>query len=409
MTKTDRSRILTTYDCPRKRYLEYHYGGQGIASTRLSSALETGSAIHLGLAELHGGASIEEAVCQAIAEYRTRLVESCGLTKERIETLDAAALEQETLVEALLRVYWLRGLPALREEYEVLEAESEYTFALAPGLEMMSRLDGLLRHKQDGDLYVLSYKTARDIRNKLEDARLDLQGITEPAAAEGKWGPVSGVKMEWLVKGRWKEVSPGEHIQDSFLVRPWRRMTAAGWEFAWSYYWPCPGEKHQLISSNGRPWTCKGDSKQHGLGPSWERFPIWECMPVAEWIDMLAAGLIQPDAGDPLASVLYLPPPIKRSPQHKKRLLTQITAAEQAVNRKVATVELAVANDSSLADALDYNFPQNTSHCHHHMGETCPMLPICEAEDLENALVSFSDLGFTVRTPNHPQELEEAA
>ena len=400
MRKIDRSRLLTYHSCPRAYYWNYEHDGMGVVSPKLSIPLATGSTVHLGLEALLKGTSVDEAVGRALTAYDELADASRGIANNDPAQFDYTVAEQSALVEALVRIYALRGLLALLADYEVIEVEGEYEWSLTDIIHFMSRLDGVLRRRDDGTIWVLSFKTdsGANLDGKLAEARLDLQGLTEPLAIDGtgRWPSAMGVKMEWLVKGPWRSADgTGLKWQDTHLVRPWMRDG----QFAWRYFTPCPGTPHATTRYRaGKPytWMCDGGDGNHALGNTWERVPIWQIMPIKEWVDMLAAGGVQPDAGDPLAGALYLPPPIVRLPGDAICRRLQLAAeAEDIADRASAT------NLHSIVDiALNSYWPQHTDKCLHWFGGTCPYHDICWAVEGSNPLD-----GYVPRVPNHPTEL----
>lgn len=439
-TLIDRSRILAYQACPRQRYLQYHHQGTGLQSARLSVPLTTGTFIHLGLETMLKTGSVEAAVERAVGGYNEAAAAALGAMLVHEDHYAYTVAEQRALTEALVRVWAIKTYPTLVETYEVIEVESEYEYELAPGITFMAKLDGLLRRRSDSEYEVLSFKTdtGKGLDSKVADARLDAQGLTEPEAViqvTDRWrkqldtdaltdppeGPIpnwykseymqSGnaiipfaVLMQWLVKGEWKEEikGSGRRYQESHLVRPWRRLGVTGVEWAWSYYYPCPGTEHKIEGKNGRLWTCKGTEGKHALGDSWERVPIWEHMTVAEWIELLLSGSIQPGAGDPLEGVIYVPPPIFRNAEDQRRRMVQITAQEMDVAHRLEGVRDAAS--AALPETLDWLFPQHTNTCNHSFGGPCQFRDgICFAAEPAEALREPD--GFKPRVPHHVGEL----
>jgi hypothetical protein len=401
---TDRSRILAYQQCPRMRFLNYHAHDHGITKNKLSIPLASGTYIHMGLAALLQGSTTDAAVALATEAYWSAANAALGALKTQSDHYLYTIQEQAALTEALVRVYALRGLPALLREYEVIGVETEYQFELAPGIQFMSRLDGELRSREDGEIYVLSFKTdtGSGLDGKIDDARIDLQGLTEPIAYERQHGiRPFGVKMEWLVKGQWKEdKSTGDkrRFQDSFLVRPWMRDG----EFAWRYFWPCPGEPHQIAKAGGGTWICKGEQATHGLGPSWRRVNIWEHMLVKDWISDLAhrsraAAAVDID-DDPFAQILYLPPPIVRTVVDQERALRQIVTQEHHIQAELRAMEV-------CQTPVDVSFIQHTQACNHIFGSECQFKELCFASNPEVALANALTSDFVPRTPHHEPEL----
>jgi hypothetical protein len=426
----DRSRIVTWARCNRERFLAYHLGGNGIATGQMRVPLATGSFIHRGLERLLSGDSVDSAVALAVGEYTAAADAALSAMSTRLDHFDYTVAEQAALTEALVRAYYYRGLPLLLEKYKVIEVESEYEWNLASGHRMMSRLDGLLERLDNGDLEVLSFKTDTGYRldEKVPGGRIDLQGLTEPLAVvrtsyqcvdcdkisrgvPSNWGciycqssfsklpiQVTSNKMEWLIKGQWKEEERGSGLkyQDSYLVRPWARPgPVTGMDFQWQYYSPCPGTPHQV--EGARSWKCKGTpGRTHGLGDSWVRTPIWKSMPIKEWIDILAE---RPGA---LEGVLYLPPSISRSAADMEAADRIISFQEEDIDRRLALV----AEDPALLDSV---FPKTggwTGGCLHSFGGICQFYTLCH-EAGPDALLNWDGYGFKPRTPHHQQEMEE--
>lgn len=249
----DRSRYETAQRCARARYLEYHWGGTGISSSRRALPLAVGSAVHVGLAELlRGGGEwtrvnevgvledrhpdsfasvgdeIEEgAVAAALADFsayanaldapdaeRNALYSGTNPPGENVrnEFDEYLFREQSALVEGLVRAYARRRLRPLLEEFEVLEVEREGEWLLSAWdgpnmydeereLWFMSRPDALLRERASNLLHILSYKTTGswDMR-KEKDAQHDMQGMSE------------GIEIERRLAGWWQEVQGTEPI-----------------------------------------------------------------------------------------------------------------------------------------------------------------------------------------------------
>lgn len=411
-TLTDRSRILTYQTCPRARYLGYHFNGLGLAPTSFSVPLQTGTQIHHGLELLLSGVDVDEACADAVRLYRSDAEGYLGIQGVDPANYTYTINEQAALTEALIRVYSIKQLPKLLEEYEIIAMEKEYELKLASGLTLMVRVDGLLKKKSDGELYVLSFKTdtGANLQQRIEDARHDLQGLTEPYAVEAAGeGRPFGVKMEWLVKGAWKEDErgSGKRFQDSYLIRPWSRPDSMGEiEYAWKYFWNCT-EEHKTTWKNGRVVKCEG-GKKHGLGDSYSRVSIWEHMTVKEWIGMLASGLVQPGAGDPLEGIISAPISLYRNQQEQTRRLFQITTQELEVAEGVATVN---SYNGPLLHALDFHFPQHDKACNHQpkIGGVespwkCAFYSLCWNTDPAKALENPYEEGYRPRKPHHSPE-----
>ena len=321
---TRRSAIVSAQRCPRTRYWEYlalpvecGCGGQpdcstcygtgvraGIMRDRVNVPLLVGSAVHAGLARLLEGDSVDTAVALARRGYDLELAAS-GLELADSEEAGYVADEQRALTEALVRLAAYGPVPRLLERYEVVWTERDFEQELAPGVVLRGKPDALLREKDTGDLYILSWKTkggsGMDDR-ALEDGQHDDQGLSETWLVESESGEdTAGVIMIWLLKGERRETpkGSGRYTQSSPLIRGYRKFGDDGQpEYAHSYYW------------------ADGSGSRHGLGKGWSKFDAWmEPGGVKEWINLLATGHVQPDAGNPLADQFVMSAPYYRQPE----------------------------------------------------------------------------------------------
>lgn len=427
-TLTDRSRIITAQECPRRRYLAYHAEGSGLTLKSQNIPLLTGTMVHRGLASLLLGEPIETVVADVVKAYGES-VAARGLDVNATEDMASVATEQIALAEALLRVYHRAQLPKLLAEYEVLEVEvdSVYRISESPAIDLMFRPDGLLRHKETNDLYVLSFKTASMYDGKrAEEGLMDMQGLSELAGTEarlsemwhrlfaadpqdvsaeelgctsalrdylasvGSAPKVQGIKMEYLIKGLRKEDGDsGRYIQWSHLIRGWWKhgITEADNEFAWKYTFTKPD------GSSGR------------LGKGWERFNAWE-MPfgIAGWIDMLASGSVQAGvvADDPIEAAIVAPVPYYRQASDVEDMLQQVIAQETRIANGLVILNTATTPDERRID-LNENFPQHRRSCL--WPSRCSFLDLCKDSNI--AADPLASGLYIRRVPHHMPELQK--
>lgn len=449
---TDRSRTIEFQRCPRARYWGYEYRGRGVAPIRLSIPLAVGTYVHVGLGAMLSDVrderpvDVDEAVRMALAGYDD-LIQRRGLNVEANAEMQFTYQEQRALIEAMIRAYAIRRLPLLLEEFEVLEVEREDEFELGPvpvgvsantdgnlarvvpveePLSWMSRADGLLRRKADGDLYVLSFKTAGDwdIRKENENSH-DMQGLSESAAiedrlardwervhVEGAFNPaepastdyenwlkressaprIMGVKMEFLLKGdRRKNKVTGRYEQYSPLIRAWRQqgITQDDDRYAWRYEW-----------EEEDPQT--GLSKTRRLGKGWTPFFAWELSGgVKGWIARLASGTVQPEAGDALDAQFITPIPYFRHEADIARWRRQVTAQEIEVARTSREArKLDGLPFEEIEPLLDRHFRQHTRACDWPV--RCPFQDLCFGG------AAYDPVGselYVWREPHHEPEL----
>jgi hypothetical protein len=445
---TDRSRTIEYQRCHRARLLGYHWAGEGLQLSKLNIPLNTGIYTHHGLAMILGGADIEDAVKDATAKYWDEIARR-GILVEPGEDAAYVADEQTALVEAMLRAWHKIKLAHLLEDYEVIEVEQEDVwkmstwedvvglFAAAAGeitqadLFWMSRLDALIMERCSGDLYIQSFKTASswDARKSRENEH-DMQGLSELAAVEARlhrawttlqanpsWdgkGTISsarlmeilrnsphppriaGVKMEFLLKGtRYEDKQgSGHRVQHSPLIRAYRKegVTGADSEFAWKWGWTDPdtGKERKL------PWQ------------SWKPFEVWKANGgVKAWIDLLAIGGVQPEAGDCLSQQFITPVPYFRQDDDVRDWYQQTVFQEVRVGEQLTMLaELVQQHGWNLAHPairahVNEFFPQTRRACD--WPSPCAFIDICFSPN-----VSADPIGsgiYAARQPHHDPEV----
>jgi hypothetical protein len=404
---------------------------------------------------------VDAAVKAALDEYKAELANR-GLDVELGEDAQAVVDEQVALTEGLLRAYAKAGLPRLLEQYRVLEVEREdlwehFTNAgnEADGniwVDFQSRADALLQERQTGDLYIDSLKTAAQYdHRKDEENRHDVQGLSEAAVVErrlrddwealkglntrqegdevlattlerGKNGHyraflqsladpprIMGIQMTFLVKGIRRQAYEGAPFQTySPLLRGYYREGVTEREFAWKAETPCPGPGHVLRQTKKGPLLCEG-KKFHKLGVDWVPFDTYRgegldiVGGVKGWVEMLASGTVQPDAGDPFEAIIQSPLPYFRQDRDMADWIEQAQAIESDVAAKVVELErIRIEEPSRLRSALNVLMPQNRRSCDY--PSRCQMQDICFSDD--SMLTSpFSSGLYQKRIPHHEAEL----
>src|SRR4030095_10745478 len=148
------------------------------------------------------------AVSTALVDYDKR-VQARGLEDDvqdqSLAEVNYVYREQKALVEALIRAFALRGLPRLLSEYEVVEVEQEEKWEITPAFTFMGRPDGLLRSREDGEYYALSFKTCATYDSYTEKlGRYDMQGLSELVVLNQRLGQnaVIGNQMIYPVSRR---------------------------------------------------------------------------------------------------------------------------------------------------------------------------------------------------------------
>lgn len=409
--------------------------------------------------------NVDEAVQAASDAYSAELVER-GLDVELGEDAQSVVDEQRALTEGLLRAYAKAGLPALLEHYRVLEVEKEDVwpkFTTMVGFQQLgrkldddrmemtiyppididfqSRADALLQERSSGDLYVDSLKTAAafDYRKDAEN-RHDVQGLSEAAVVERRlredWETIRrgvvpnepmgnaaldairvmdspprimGIQMTFLIKGMRRQAYDGApYLTSSPLLKGYYREGITEREFAWKAETPCPGPGHVLRQGKKGPILCEG-KQFHKLGVDWTPFDTWRnegldiVGGVKGWVDMLASGTVQPDAGDPFEAIVQSPLPYFRQDQDIADWIEQAQGQEARVAADAAFVESVRVDDpKALRSTLNRLFPQNRRSCD--WPSKCQMSEICWGDN--SMLTSPCSTGlYQLRVAHHDAEL----
>lgn len=433
---TSRSAIEAFHDCPRYRYLTYHWNGTGIVPLQKSVPLATGTGIHRGIEHLLNRVRIEQepdvetAVGLAVEEY-VKDVEKVGFRGNDLQSNRQqwfTFCEQKALIEALIRVWHLVELPEIVRRFKVLAVEREIDpIEITPGVWLQAKVDAEFQDKASGDYLNYSIKSMKQWDERAEASYMqDLQGITEGWAVEEdsrrlvrKWkelvdaakelgfahGPrnlveiakylgarqptekrVMGVRFCILVKG--KQYNPEYNAESvlttySPLIRGYKNFTPTSQNFAHSFTYPDPNNQ----SGKGR------------LGKGWEPFNVWESeFGVRGWIQALASGQIQPNCGDILRQQVFSPPEFFRDAEEMAEGIMEIAYQEA----RIATALEDIKTHERFV--LAQTFPHIRKHCEYHFGGQCEMKAVCYKPEVRADILG-SGL-YQIRVPHHEAEKE---
>ena len=388
----DRSRMLTGQSCPTKRFYQYHWQGTGVESAFPSEDLELGSAVHAGL---------EEMLKNGVEDWPTSITHCANIAfKEMIksgerglsiqdndrfgetspEIAQLLIEEQANLAYALVWTFGKRRLASLLERYEVVAVEPEICWLVGelwnPGcplihIVMMSRPDAILRSREDGKLWTVSWKTSKRFDQEyLEKLECDVQGITEGLAVQAMYGEgVGGSFYTYFLKSdKSFDADIGMKRYTSPLIRPYSNWAGIGEpQFKAAYEW---------INDAG---------EKKRLGKGFSRVDIWKQQEMVEWLEILDSGMVQPEAGrDWLSEVVAEP-------------LPQPFKADEAAKWITTTVqEEARWMDDSVLRA------KHTGNCFT-WGKRCTWFDICHRNDsVERQIASGRKRLRSVA--NHPAE-----
>lgn len=414
----DRSRLEVSHKCPRREYWEYYFDGKGLQPVRLNQHLAFGGVVHEALAEVlrycknSDGLPTLQWIVGAINEaqilLRSDFTKAKGFMAEAIleEGFDGQMIqvtEDQTwlldhycdLLEGLVIGWCLVRLPALLEQYRVLEVETEEKWEMADfnyskdQLVLLSRPDAILERRTDGALVILSLKTVSQVNQMwLENFKTDQQTISEVLPVEARLGcEVAGVQIEGLVKGTQRTEWPrgsGHRHHSSPLIWGYL-MEAGGIDLEW---------KAQF------EWTDEAGNNRR-LGKGWNRQRIAESYPggIAEWI-----GRLYQTEPELLRSQLISPPLVSRSVDQLESWQRQVKYREVTVHNALVQLADTPGNEEKYLELLDQHFGQHTTGCAYdqQFHSKCPCYSLCWGSEGQDPIGSGA---FRYRVPNHPQEV----
>jgi hypothetical protein len=328
--------------------------------------------------------------------------------------------EQCALAEGLLRAWWAFEGERFLSTFEVLEVEKEGRAALTEKiagpweedirpeeghyvkdeLVLMFRPDALVRERETGDLYIISWKTCSTFSKRtIDQAKHDTQSMSEAWGwmeshnhrggeyTQGRHAQIEGVLYKWIVKGsRRKDEWDGLYKQGSHLVYGWVKLATEKSEFPeWSWCYEFETE----------------DGKNSRLGKGWQKKPIWSAYPggVKAWVEALSHNEIFPRHVNALEAVFPQAMPVERRADEIESWKRQVVAQETPIPMKAEAVESS-PTEEIRQEALDIHFPQHTHSCHSYSG--CPFLDVCWGGP-EIASDPIGSGLYEPRSQNHPE------
>jgi hypothetical protein len=275
---TDRSRIEDG-SCPRRRYLRYELDGMGYVSPSSNEDLVIGGATHEGLDVLLQGGTLKQALAVTEDYFWENICYPDYLLPEQ---QDALGWDGCNIAKAFVYSFDSAYLQQLLDTYEVMEVEEEINWLVGEVyrhndashpdyIVMMSRPDGVLRHKETGRLWHVSHKTAQIFNDiQVEKLKIDSQRFSESMAVWAKYGePPEGTLYNYFLKGkRYQDKDLNIDRFSSGLIHPYMQRMGPGGDInaemlSFVYEWN-ELEDHNLRSRR--------------LGKGWERVTIYNEM-----------------------------------------------------------------------------------------------------------------------------------
>ena len=345
--------------------------------------------------------------------------------------------EQLALAEGLIRVWYLREFPRIRERYKVLAVEREIEpIKLVDDVYLQAKIDAELQDMATGDFTNYSLKTCKQWDERMEESyKSDLQGITEIWAAEedskrsdnainniicelqllkdtqqypsknldtieqwlSKQGKgckkVNAIRFCYLVKGK----TYNDHYNEnslartySPLIRGYRNFTPGGVQYAHSWTYPNPENK----------------SGKGTLGKGWEPFNVWESdIKLKDWIKALDDNLVQPECGDVLQQQVVTPIEYFRDEGEIEEGIREVTNQEWEVFNGITSLSLFSSDSGNYQQTMSTVFRHNRKACHFQFGSKCQYYDLCwKPEVREDPLGSGL---YEIRIPHHEKEREQ--
>lgn len=348
---TDRSRTETYYHCPAKRYLQYSYEGLGIVPELMSDDANFGLAIHRALAKgLSSTSKPDDLLAEMVLELSPENMTIQGNTPDG----EPLYLEYFSLGFGFCYTFVTRFRDHLLSIYDLVSVEHEIVLPLTNDLLWMARLDGALRRKSDGMLYVLEWKTTSYADTLAYQYEYSLQTAMEMASLQHALGEyVGGMLLIGIDKGR---KSPVGKKEEAAGLKGSRRLHP----FTYLYQ-----------RDNGFDTDYSVDWKR-----DWARVPVWVAMPLTKWMAWLEKNA--PEVFNP---IFMTPFPLHIRPQ------------------QIAQIKQEIIRIENLIVQSDYVPLRHYTNCHQDSGimnKPCPYIGPCHNNEYD---------GYVTRVPHHPLEL----
>lgn len=399
---TSRTAIETDLKCPRARYLGYEIpvklsdnsaepDGYGLQRITKSIDLVFGGFVHQGCELILKGHSFEKALDIATANFMASFEgrEFFDRDSSNDEELERSFNEHKALLEALLYAWYITEFKDIKENCQIVlvEQEIENNISLYSDMPIIlqSRVDCLLLDKQTDELQTYSLKTIKQTGFFSEMMmNRDLQGYLEMWAVERWLEKMKKVSVDmqkalsieipkemretissYFNKKIPLSISEVDRVRFCFLVKGWKDKKTNERANSFIYGYRKLGIDHNY--SYAHSWIFYNPNNVSGegrLGKGWEKFRVWEEYEggVRKWIDDINAGMIQPEAKNPMGAIVVNPEPVIR-----QNFMLTLTI------NNVSNKEEDIMVRAKLPNAEDYFMPNHRS---------CTLPTECEFYDI---------------------------
>jgi hypothetical protein len=362
-----RSHVVADWQCPRRRYWNYEYGGRGIVGNDIQKALEEGIALHDALSEIaiqhrdKGAVDIDAIASKARQHTYEKILASMAGEAENV-AMDYAG-EQAALVEGIVRGFYRYQWPILISQYPtVMLVEQEITYEHGR-VTQMSKPDLVLGNQETGEVWYIEYKSTSSKRPQWVNSWST--AIQLHATARGieqfVHQPITGVIVQGLYKGYesyGKQSSP----------------------FCYAY------------TRGGNPPFTRPDVR-YEYAAGYRRSATW----------LMEGGVKAWVAGMPeeiLVNQFMQSAPIFINEEVLDRFLWQVESREVKIKDAVAKLT-GEENPAIIQEIMDEVFPQHFSECQPAWGGSCSYRQLCHGGVREPMKV-----GFQWRESHHQSERE---
>jgi hypothetical protein len=283
------------------------------------------------------------------------------------QEFDFELKRQEALAEALCRGWAKVRLPKIKEIYDIECIEEEWNIPMDGDLTFMTRIDGILTRKSDGERKAIEFKTTGTNQPKhIEAFRYSTQTLTHIWSINRVLKhDVSSVLMEFLYKGRKYQ---GEIYNP--MIRGYKKVGIP----------PIDSTEYSYDSDVARK---KG----------WEPFYVWEDIGVKAWMEQIPLEVVESHFFG-----LEVFKNDEEIEQWKRQTYYEVKRIDEGLK------ELETDSEVVRKRVMDSVFPARMDEdCYDNKyRRSCSYLDICYKQ-IDDPLGSGK---FIVREPHHPQEFE---
>lgn len=356
--------------------------------------------------------------------------------------------EHRELIKALCYLWFKTEFQFILRDYQVISTEKEIESKLNDNDILLSRVDALLFHRETKEYVTWSLKTTKVLgwfTDAMENS--DLQGYLEMFAANNYLAEVKQQKQKTLDQAYWltekdkntleaflnKKAPEGDSVNSvrfCFLVKGDRKSSKKspypvransliyGYRKRNKPIKPVTNKKGQYteeeieLASKMVPefsyahsyefYNSENASGTGVLGKDWEKFNVWEDYEggVIQWIDDIAAGIIQPEATSPLEKFISAKVIIRDSLM-LNRTVYYIKEVCKEINLKL-----------SRSERGSFFFPNTKScsipvTCDYQVA--CPYSGVGDERFISDPLIENNEGNklYQIRVPHHPEPIEK--